>query len=48
MKELALFVWLEDNERHGADFPRTDPQRGLPGSVLLVMVMAAGLAGLLV
>lgn len=48
MKELALFVWLKGRERHAGEPVRVESRRGLPGSLLLVMVAAAGLAGLLV
>jgi hypothetical protein len=49
MKELAWFVWLEDSERQCAETPvRRGMLRALPGNLLLVMVLAAGIAGLLV
>ena len=48
MKELAWFVWLEQRERQGAATPGERIPRGLPGGLLLAVVLVAGLAGLLI
>jgi hypothetical protein len=48
MKELAWFVWLEQRERQGAALSRENTPRGLRGSLLLAVVLVAGLAGLLI
>ncbi|MCA3130168.1 MAG: hypothetical protein ACK5YW_12375 [Betaproteobacteria bacterium] len=48
MKELAWFVWLEQRERQSAALSHNTAPRGLRGSVLLAVVLVAGLAGLLI